>query len=106
MPAVFPTKKVALTMPAAPSAAAFSVPPFMAVKTQCRSQWCWAAVAQSVAEYFHEASCASQPALAFKVLTSRGLMIDMAECIRPPCGPGEHGSADYPIDSLPLGLAG
>lgn len=106
MPASFPTKKVALSLPTSAAAASFSVAPFMTVRTQCRSQWCWAAVAQSVAEYFQAASAPSQPELAYRVLTSRGLAIDLAECVRPPCSPAERGAADIPIDTLPLTMAG
>src|SRR5689334_4933730 len=105
--ALFPTRQVRLTLPPAPHAGAFAVAPFMSVSVQCRSQWCWAAVAQSVAEYLQRATCRSQQELAYKVLTEvYRLPVSRADCMRPACSPAEGGPADVPIGIVPLPQAG
>jgi hypothetical protein len=108
MPALgFSSRPVALVQPQLEAGRRMRVGPILRVESQCRSRWCWAAVAQSVATHFGHARFPRQQELAFQVLTTvYQKNIDRDEAVRGACGPKETGPSDIAIDQIPLEEAG
>jgi len=103
----FQTKTVKVAFES-PSGHAFNVPPLLNIERQCRSNWCWAAVALSIARARQVAAFTSQQELVWAVLDELGLTadLDQAECMRPECNPSASGPSDKMLDVIPLEFAG
>lgn len=69
------------------------IPKLMEIEAQCHQNWCWAAVATSVARFLgHETP--SQCELAFQELQAYGRVSKRSECCGRPCNGGPGGACD------------
>jgi hypothetical protein len=102
----FATHEIPTAAPA--SRAGLNVGPILRIAEQCRSRWCWAAVAHSVAVRYGRSRHTSQGELAFEVLRTVYGRDDLTQqdCSSSICDPLAEGACSISIDRIPLDVAG